>query len=61
MLESDELHSCPWCGALVPEADDCPRPSVHCDHSAPLLFASDPAVHAALCRALRQDPDEIPF
>lgn len=23
---------CPWCGALVPERDDCPRPADYCSH-----------------------------
>lgn len=25
-------HSCPWCGARVPEDDDCPQPPDVCHH-----------------------------
>lgn len=28
-----ETHKCQWCGVIVPETDDCPRPSTTCDHA----------------------------
>jgi hypothetical protein len=31
--EPDPTRPCPWCGAQVPEDQDCPQPSTYCDHS----------------------------